>query len=342
MKRSSLYWLALPVLALAFGCEQATAPAAPDRLVAVNAAASPSYTAIDLGSLGSGMAIATGINNRGQIAGYSWTAPVWGIHAFLWQKGEMIDLGAFDGAETYAFDINDRGQIVGSGGSDRIFLWEQGQFIDLGSLGGWQKLASAVNNRGQIVGYSATSSGPIHAFLWENGVMTDLGTLGGSFSVAWAINDRGQVVGSSQNSSGESHAFLWEKGAMIDLGTPGQPSSASGINDQGQIVGYSETVSGSTHAVLWAEGKMIDLGASPGTQVSYATSITNNGTIVGWCHTPGPQRGCIWDAKNVGNVVDLGSQLIDVNEVGQVVGRGGTLWQARLWQPGNRRSVLLP
>src|SRR5687767_12838365 len=87
------------------------------------------YTVRDLGTLQGGVTVATAINNRGQIIGYSqvgidqWAGYIW--HAFLWQSGQMRDLG---GGQVHG--INNRGQVVGSAGtpdsSSHAFLWEGG------------------------------------------------------------------------------------------------------------------------------------------------------------------------------------------------------------------------
>lgn len=168
----------------------------------------------DLGTLPGGLdSSALGINNRGQVVGYSTTSSG-NPHAFLFENGVMTDLGTFPG--------------------------------------GLVSVASGINNRGQVVGYADTASGDVHAFLFEKGVMTDLGVLpGGIFSEALGINERGQVVGTSTG-RGFSHGFLFEKGVMTDLGAlpGGNNSVASGINNRGQVAGYSSQ-SETQRAVLW-------------------------------------------------------------------------------------------
>lgn len=78
----------------------------------------------DLGTLpGAEWSTALGINERGQVVGFSGTGapgePDW-FHAFVWdQEAAMRDLGTFAGAEnSVAGTINDAGQIVGWSGPD--------------------------------------------------------------------------------------------------------------------------------------------------------------------------------------------------------------------------------
>ena len=70
---------------------------------------------IDLGRLGGGSSGAHGINDRGQVVGYSNTAPdIDVIHAFLWSAREgMVDLGTCGGAGAMATTSTNRGRSVG-------------------------------------------------------------------------------------------------------------------------------------------------------------------------------------------------------------------------------------
>jgi probable HAF family extracellular repeat protein len=216
-------------------------------------------SALPPGWVGSGSE-ATGINDNGQVVGWSTNSSTH-LHAFLWQNAiGMQDLGTLGGSSSYATAINNGGQVVGyspSGGLDHGFLWQSGKGMqDIGTLGGACD-ANSINNLGQVVGTSATSSSHLHAFLWQNGIgMQDLGTLGGLAASAADINDGGLVVGQSLTSSGVEHAFLWQSGigmqdlnGLIDSSLGWTLTNASAINLSGQIVGNGQ-VGGEGHAYL--------------------------------------------------------------------------------------------
>jgi probable HAF family extracellular repeat protein len=174
-------------------------------LVACSAMASSTWAAYSITDLGGFLSVPTGINNYGQVVGYSTDTETHIRHPFLYANGSMSDLGTFGGNDGAATSINDNGQVVGwsatSGYSfSHAFLYANGDMSDLGTFGGSSSLARSINNSGQAVGV-ANTTGASHAFLYANGSMSDLGTLGGVGSDALSINNSGQVVGWSHRAA---------------------------------------------------------------------------------------------------------------------------------------------
>lgn len=229
----------------------------------------------DLGTLGGPDALAANINNRGQVAGNSYTNfapdPITGvppIHPFIWENGHMRDLIDEPGI-TFALvnGLTENGRVIGTFDSPdhsatHPFVWDKGVFTDLGTLGGTQGRPNQANEAGEVVGQS-TFPGDIvvRAALWRDGAVTDLGAMMAEdrCSIAWSINSKGQIVGTSGVcGEGDTFPFLWEKGGpMIDLTHLVAPdpsglilAEAVQINDRGEIAGLGFLPNGDQHAVL--------------------------------------------------------------------------------------------
>ena len=309
------------------------------------------YTVTNLGTLPGGYAsYAYGINNSGQVVGYSYSSPAGYYHAFLYSNGSMTDLGTLPGGaplQSYAYGINNTGQIVGQSSTytagdknpvtEHAFRYSGGVMSALGTLpGGVGSVANGINDSGQVVGYSYTyndHSQQHRAFAYNNGSMADLGTLGGSLSGASAINNSGQVVGWARLPSENSHAFLYSNGVMADLGTLGGTySDARGINDAGQVVGYSYTTGNTAwHACLYDGGSITDLGNLPGSLYSTAYGINDFGQIVGTTYTGSyADKAFLYSngaMSNLNSLIDPASgwylnSAQAINDSGQIVGYG--------------------
>src|SRR5512136_1303670 len=114
---------------------------------------------IDLGTMGGQESYGTGINNWGQVVGFSETENEGEYRGFLWMGDKMKKLESLDADSiSGAWCINDRGQVVGfSLGADdqrQAILWDRRGLHKLGTLGGTSNDAFAINRHGEIVGWS--------------------------------------------------------------------------------------------------------------------------------------------------------------------------------------------
>jgi len=265
----------------------------------------PLYSIQDLGVTTGTDSFATGINQSGELIGYSLTKTSEGCsgcysltnyQGFVYRQGIASNLPTLGGRESEPYGINAKGEIVGgsyvTGSSDyhafslgRDGMQDLGILSSNGSTLSSQAIsnAQAINNKGQIVGYSSVNVDnvtPYHAVLFDDGAVHDLGTLGGLRSNALAINSKGEIAGWSTIANGLSHAFIYDDGRMRDIGTlGGAESSAHGINEKGHVVGSAGSLGDIEHAFFY-DGVMHDLGTLGGS-FSYAYGINSADIIVG-------------------------------------------------------------
>lgn len=229
----------------------------------------------------------TGINDRGQVIGYTRDLVddyQWG---FVWTSDTGIRLLGNSWPGSCAHAISNTGQIVGETDGGHAVYWKNGAETRLVSLNGdvpplqVHAAANGVNDRGQIVGWSAMSPTinadrcfgcQRHAVLWTaDGVINDLGTLpSDTLSDASRINLFGQAIGSSGNASSGAaclgqpedtlhvvgRPYIWSEptgmkdlNTLIGAGSGWVLNGASDINGSGQIVGKG-ALNGEPHGFL--------------------------------------------------------------------------------------------
>ena len=254
------------------------------------------YILKDLGTLGGFSAQALGINEAGQVVGYSTTSASQ-ARAFLWKSGAMTNLGTLGGNASQANGINAFAHVagystIGLGSTSRAILWDGGATINLTPdlPASDSSTAYAVNDARQVVGVFGANSRSI-PFVWRDGALTPLADLAGLGAFAIDINNGGEIVGSAYSADvtplGQmQHAVRWQNGVIADLGLlPGDEDSAAvAINSFGQIAGSSgrtdpDTYESTYRPFLYSGGAMTAIPV-PSLE-AYASDINDSGVVVG-------------------------------------------------------------
>jgi probable HAF family extracellular repeat protein len=251
----------------------------------------------DLGVLvgGDNESVATGINESGEVTGYS--TPYQGTsRAFRWSResGMMLVPSLSYCIATRALDINAAGEIVGmcridQSGIFRPFRWTIAKGMeDLGTLdidrGG---AAMAINDSGLIAGFSNAASiyDDARGVIWSGpGRALQIGDCidGWCGTEVHAINNNGDVTGTANGT-----AFIrFRDGTMRDIGKlrDATNSTGVGINEAGDVIGisYPPYSSSPIRSFIWtAGGGMRELGIA-GKSEFVVTGINNKGEIVGY------------------------------------------------------------
>ena len=296
-----------------------------------------SYTFTTLGTFGGSSTYANGINNFGQVVGYSLLSGDSFARSATWTIAGGYGFDGLGDLGSYYTGINNVGQIVGVNpttvaATGVASVWSSGISTALLRPGTESTAGTSINSTGQVAGHFYTGgNSTMHAAMWSGSALIDLGTLPtGTFSNALGINDTGQVVGyadSVELGRTSSFAVLWAGGRAIKLGSGG----ANAINNAGLIVGSGQgTVgSGSPHASLWNGNTQTDLGTIAGLDQSNALAINNLGQIVGYSDTgfTGTQRATLWNGTSATdlNMFAIGSGWVlqtatGINDFGWITG----------------------
>jgi probable HAF family extracellular repeat protein len=246
-------------------------------------AVAPTYQVTVLGGLpGESSAVAKGINEAGQMVGWSGSP----ARAFIWTAGAMGELTPRPGdGAAFGEAINDTAHVAGQSGPafsavTNAVRWVGGLPQDLGTLGGAASDSSTgrdINNLGHVVGDSSTG-GKTHAFLFtDQGGMVDL-TPTSDDGHGYAINEVGQVAGYAN-----WRAFRWQAGQLKDLGVPATFTFSFGfdINESGQVAGSATSATGASQRLIrWTDAVGWEILGGVGNS-NVAWGINDDGTVVG-------------------------------------------------------------
>lgn len=192
---------------------------------------------------------ASGINNHGQVIGWSLQGR-YDTVATLWNNNSPTALAALAGYTADAYAINDQGIIAGTAVNDSyshtaVFWDAQNQIHQLQGISGGMSGAYDINEQGILTGWSTSADNHQHATIWVDGQAVDLGRLGGYASYAYGLNNLGDVVGSYIDTSAgvyEEYALIWKNGvasnlnSLVDLPSGITLVYAQDINDLGYII----------------------------------------------------------------------------------------------------------
>jgi probable HAF family extracellular repeat protein len=307
----------------------------------------PRYSVTDLGTLGGTFSLAYGINNRGQISGFSTLAGDTTEHSFVIEHGgSLVDLGTLGGPDSQSFSgLNDFALV--SGASELATMDPDGE-----------------NFCGFFTGYACAG------FLWKNGVMMPLESAGGNNSQSTQVNNFGLVSGVAETGTRAASCpppqvmdfrpVLWwglRLFRVLPLYGGDTEGMATWLNNRGEAVGASGDCSAfdgryglplqPRHALLWRQGRTINLGSLGGEfnnaafAINDLTEVVGASDLAGDTASDGTQHAFLWRR---GTMTDLGvlpgdqvSAALGINDRGQVTGvslDADGHQRAFLWQDG--------
>lgn len=254
---------------------------------------------INLGVLpGATSSVATGINNLGDVVGYS------GGRGFYWSDGVMTEMPKFDGGTgVYPEDISDAGRACGyaydDGGLAKGFWWDASQNWDFlqeltAPNGITTHAARAINFSRYTAMDGNGGSGDRDSWRAYYTNYWDVPSSGGS-SYSMEINYSGWMAGYRYNSGGTARGFRWKSEADVRTINPisGYTDQFKfGINDAGNCAGYSRRLTGLAtyeyEATVYIEAQNGNFQIEPyitnrGTwQLNVARAINDRDQIVGY------------------------------------------------------------
>jgi uncharacterized membrane protein len=230
----------------------------------------------------------SGINQNGDIVGWSIDSYAGPATGFLLRDGSFTFLNYPGARDTVARSINDSGLIVGyayiHGGADAVgYRYDGAKYTTL-RIGTYPyTYADGINNAGAIVGGYGLF-GSQHGFERAGRKFKDITPPPGNWMTALAtsVNNLGQVVGLTVGS--DDNGFLFSNGKFKTISVPGSGGTTVvwGINDSGIVVGsyFGCTPSCAYHGFAFMKGTYLSFDY-PGAKATFAWGINSLGQIVG-------------------------------------------------------------
>lgn len=306
------------------------------------------YTLTYLGTVGGlPQSRATGINEAGQVVGYSTTITpadeaVNGARGWIWQNGALTEV-TVSGRTVFGvapLAINDRGQIggfVSAAGGPFVALWDGGQATLASVTGG--SIFGGMNERGEIVGgwraQLCTRNCSGGGWIFRAGTVREISNQGQLRIFPEGIDDTGRIAGTLftvQSGTESSRAFVMQNDSApaTFLPTNAIASEAHDIDSQGRVVGQ-DLVDG-YRGFLWTPGgALVHFGRLGGGFIAVATDVNDQGAAVGRSNC----EGCtgflpvLFRGATVTRIEDLfvagdwvWETSTDINNRGQIVGVG--------------------
>jgi uncharacterized membrane protein len=200
-------------------------------------------------SLYAGSTGATGINDQGDIAGYTNYTPSTFPHGYIRKAdGSFVHFDVPNASLTVAAGINNTGTVAG-------VFFPQGTFQATGFVrqadgtttpfagppGSFSVYVNGINDLGQIVGQLDTAGGTLGFIKTGNSFETFAAPFADGIypqTFAYGINNDGDTVGQFFQGNTRRSYFRAADGSFTYLELPGYEVAAYGVNDHDDIVGY--------------------------------------------------------------------------------------------------------
>ena len=214
--------------------------------------------------------------------------------------------------------------------------------IDAPGAGPEGTFALAANATGELAGYFFDASNTIHGFVRDgSGAITAIDAPGartqqGLGTEAVAINGPGTVVGFYVDTTGIEHSFIrTSDGTVTTFDPPVSIGSASvAINDSGTVAGGYIDANGAHGFTRTSDGAFadFDIPGIPASDVEIVVpgGINADGVVAGYyedsnlvshgflLHSGGSIT--LLDAPNAGTAANTGTDILDINSTGAMVG----------------------